>query len=106
MKYSYDYSDLLSELQEEVDEGILSDDSEVQILRKDETIFKDYKPIIDWFYNDTLMEEMLIPDIFDDKEDLEDKARLKELYTVNQPKLQSVKLIDLIEELEKVNSIC
>ena len=43
----YDYSDLIKEIKEELEDGILKPDSIVQILRdKTQSV---YHPIIDWY---------------------------------------------------------
>lgn len=105
MKISYDYSDFLSELKEELELGVLTPDSEVQILRSENTLFDDYRVVVDWYYNDDTMEELLNEDDFEDINDIKEVYQLKKRYTADKPNLTTVKLKDLLEELEDVDSI-
>ncbi|NLG16675.1 MAG: hypothetical protein GX556_05020 [Fibrobacter sp.] len=52
MKISYDYSILIREIQEELEEGVLSESDFVQILRAPEPLRGlEYRPIVDWYYD-------------------------------------------------------
>ncbi len=48
MKTSYDYSDLLTELKEEIEDGVLTLEDNIKIVRYDGDDTK-YRPIIDWY---------------------------------------------------------
>ncbi len=56
MKTSYDYSDLLAELREEVQDRILTLNDNIKIVREDRNDTK-YRPIIDWYYEDDKPDE-------------------------------------------------
>ena len=57
MNISYDYTELIEELKEEVRDGILSLTDTIQVLRKLEKDINGYSPIIDWYYDDREMQE-------------------------------------------------
>ena len=50
MGFSYDYSRIINELNEEIRDGMLTPKSFIQILREDHPVFEMYRPIIDWYY--------------------------------------------------------
>lgn len=54
MKISYDYSELINELKEEVEFGELNYSDFIWIIREDEPIHEDYRPINDWYFLDDL----------------------------------------------------
>lgn len=93
-KTSYDYSDLISELSEELSDGILSLDDTIQILRSDEEITRYYRPVIDWYYSDDRMAECL---------DLDGSNRRQ--YEQDKLKLISVSVKDCLSELSKWNEL-
>ena len=77
-KISYDYEEFLNEFREEIEDGILSLESEVAILRhSDERFNGAYAPIIDWWY-------------------LED---------VEKDNFEIISVKNLLDEMEKVNSV-
>ncbi len=51
MKTSYDYSDFLEELREKIEEGTLSLEDNIKIVRYDRDDTK-YRPILEWYYED------------------------------------------------------
>ncbi len=48
---SYDYGEFIAEIYEELEDGILSVESLVKVVRGD-IVYNRYAPIIDWFYFD------------------------------------------------------
>ena len=54
----YDYGEMLAELLEELDDGVLSGDSEIYVIRENNAKNMEYVPIIDWFYVDDLQETL------------------------------------------------
>lgn len=64
MKISHDYREFLTELQEEIDDGMLTLASRIRILRAANPDASVYSPIIDWSYTNT--DDLLLPDLFDD----------------------------------------
>ena len=49
MKISYDYTILIREIREELEEGVLSESDFVQILRANDPLQGlGYRPIVDW----------------------------------------------------------
>ena len=84
MKISYDYSEFLKEMQEELEDGALTLDDEIFIARKMRTVehygkVYTYNSIIDWYY---LTDEILEGD-----------------------KVEKIKVKDFIEEMEEMNRI-
>ena len=102
-KFSYDYSDLIQEIKEELEDGILKPDSIVQILR-DETQSV-YHPIIDWYYSeDKIVEDTTIE--FDDSEsDKELKREYISRYLDDKPRLQLMTVSAMLVEMEDMNKI-
>lgn len=100
-KFSYDYSDLIKEIKEELEDGILKPDGIVQILR-DETQSV-YQPIIDWYYSeDRIVEDTTIE--FDDSEaDKELKREYISRYLDDKPKLQCITVTAMLTEMEDMN---
>lgn len=88
-KISYDYADLISELNEDLRDGILSLDDTIQILRADEEVTRYYRPVIDWYYSDERMVNH--PD--------------KVQYEQDKPKLISISVADCLDEMEQWNAI-
>lgn len=88
-KLSYDYEDLIKELNEELRDGILQPDSFIQILRNDKGF------IVDWNYDEQHMEWL--------KDELPKK--IWKQYEKDKPNLESVRLKDVLEEMVEVNSI-
>ena len=95
-KFSYDYSDLIQEIKEDLEDGILKPDSIVQVLR-DETQSV-YHPIIDWYYSeDKIVEDTTIE--FDDTEKYISK------YLDDKPRLQLITVSAMLVEMEDMNKI-
>lgn len=57
MHISYDYTELLGELKSELLHGNLNISSDIRIVRENTPVFGDYKPIIDWYYHDDIINE-------------------------------------------------
>ena len=102
-KISYDYSDLIQELNEEIADGILKNDSIIQVLRdKTKSV---YHPIIDWYYSeDKIVEDTTIE--FDDSEaDKELKREYISRYLDDKPRLQLMTVAAMLVEMEDMNII-
>lgn len=106
---SYDYSEFLKELEEELMDGSLSNFDEIQILRSNEVVCGRggslYRPILDWFYSDETMQNILMPDPFDAEDELTEKEILRDDYNKVKSKLWKVKVIDVITEMQQFNRI-
>lgn len=102
-KFSYDYSDLIKEIKEELEDGLLKPDSIVQILR-DETRSV-YHPIIDWYYDDKkVVEDTTIE--FDDSESVKElKREYISRYLDDKPRLQLMTVAAMLVEMEDMNII-
>ena len=74
MKISYDYSEFLQELKEELQIGTLDLSSDILIVRSDQTLIGNYQPIIDWYYSDDEPEEPTVSarvtDVYDEMEEM------------------------------------
>ena len=102
-KFSYDYSDLIKEMKEELEDGILKPDSIVQILR-DETQSV-YHPIIDWYYEDKKVVEDTKIEFDDTEEDKQFKREYISRYLDDKPRLQLMTVSAMLVEIEDMNKI-
>lgn len=50
----YNYKALMSEINEDIENNILDIDEDIYIIRKTTPIFDDYRPILDYEYDDIL----------------------------------------------------
>lgn len=48
----YNYTDILEEINEDVENGILGLEDDLYVIRKTEPLFDDYRPILDYEYQD------------------------------------------------------
>lgn len=80
MTSAYDYQELIDELKDEMGDGLLEKSETIQVLRGDEALADGYYPIIDWHYNSKQMALDLAPDSTDTKEEIKEKAMIKEQY--------------------------
>ena len=102
-KISYDYSDLIQELNEEIADRILKNDSIIQVLRdKTKSV---YHPIIDWYYSEyKIVEDTTIE--FDDSEaDKELKREYISRYLDDKPNLELSTVAAILIEMEEMNKI-
>ena len=103
-KFSYDYTDMIQEIKEELEDKILRPDSVIQILRGT-TTHSVYHPIIDWYYpEDRIVEDTTIE--FDDtEEDKQFKREYISRYLDDKPKLQCITVSAMLVEMEDMNKI-
>ena len=103
-KLSYDYTDMIQAVKEELEDKILRPDSVIQILR-DTTTHSVYHPIIDWYYpEDRIVEDTTIE--FDDtEEDKQFKREYISRYIDDKPRLQLMAVSAMLVEMEDVNKI-
>lgn len=85
MKISYDYSEFIEEIQEELETAVLSTNENIWIVRADDPIHESYRPIIDWYY----------------LEDLKDKASEE----ADKFKVVKVNVGEILEEMERINDV-
>lgn len=95
MKISYDYEELIQELKEELEDGILTLESTIQVLRSEQPLF-DYYPIKDWYYE----HEMMVSDY--QSELSKEEYRL---YLIDRPSLIALTVREVLEEMIEKNSI-
>ncbi|UTH13281.1 hypothetical protein [Macrococcus equipercicus] len=84
MKLSYDYNDLIHELHADVKEELVNADGQIKVERGETIIVgrKSYAPVIDYFY------------------DTDDVDQMKD---VNQERVQTIKVTELMIEMLKMN---
>lgn len=102
-KISYDYSELIQELNEEIADGILKNNSVIQVLRdKTKSV---YHPVIDWYYSeDKIVEDTTIE--FDDSEaDKELKREYLSRYLDDKPNLELSTVSAILVEMKGMNII-
>lgn len=106
MKISYDYSILIREIQEELEEGVLSESDSVQILRAPDPLQGlGYRPIVDWYYDVNTMREMASPEFMDDEEDDKERKGMVLNYFRDFEHLETIGVSDLLAEMEEWNQI-
>ena len=103
MKISYDYEEMLQELREDIEDGMLNSDSFIQIERGEERL--GYSPIIDWYYDQVTMISMCNPEIDDSSDEKKEKVKIWKDYTERAPYLKLCRLSDVLEEMEEMNRI-
>lgn len=57
MKISYDYEDLINELEGDITEGLIRPSDILKIVRTEQPTIDNYKPIIDYYYSDHEVKE-------------------------------------------------
>ncbi len=122
MPINYDYTDLLNELKEDIEDNILELDEEIQILRQDKSIGENYYPIVDYYYShermlaifeiENLYEDAEVQNLADNLEELEDLdeefANLEEekaLYEQDREFLTLAKVSEVVEEMQKFSFV-
>lgn len=111
-----DYKDLIDEINFEVSEGVLLPGDTIQILRDTRPLTDNYCVIIDWYYDDytmneelnTPLEEMYLPEEFtsDEWDDMKkEHAKLKAQYLEDKPRLQSIKVKDVLTEMKQMQKL-
>lgn len=98
MNYSYDYSEFLVEFKEELEEGIITLDSSIQILRAAQSI-EGYYPIVDWYYDDEAVMNDLKLDLLDSKKETKEKMDLKRRYEKDKPFLERITVLNCLNEM-------
>ena len=59
MKISYDYSELLFEINSDIAEELIDTSGDIWIIRDDEPVYENYKPIVDYYYiNDLKLDNL------------------------------------------------
>lgn len=86
--------ELLQELQAELSDGILNEDSTIQVLEENNII-------IDWYYNDEEMARINKIDEDDTEEDIETKQAILDQYNQNKPYLEEWIVRDVVFFIEK-----
>lgn len=114
---SYDYSELIRELEDELYESILTEDSYIYVLRSEpeegqisfphlgiEPQTYVYAPIIDWFYGD---EEEVDYDPWDEEDGyiLEQLLARKQEYLDAKDKLEKMKIGQVLEYMNERSRI-
>ncbi len=62
----YNYNDLRSEIEDEIRDGVLENDDYLYVIRREEPVFDDYRPILDFEHQDIegeSFEKMLVTEI-------------------------------------------
>lgn len=104
-KLSYDYTDMIQELKEELEDKILKPDSIIQILRDTQT-HSEYSPIIDWYYSDDKVIEDTKIEFDDTDKDKEFKREYIDRYKGDKPFLKQATVTAVLTEMEDMNRIC
>jgi len=50
----YDYKDLISEIEEDIEDGVVRLEDDLFVIRRTEPLFNDYRPILDYEYDDIM----------------------------------------------------
>lgn len=110
------YKELIDEINDEVKEGVLVPEDTIQILRDKTPVFENYCPVIDWYYDEFIMneeintplEEMYLPEEFTPDEWAQMKAdneELKKQYEADKESLVTVKVKDILTEMKQMQKL-
>ncbi len=101
MNFAYDYNNIIKDLKQELNDGTLTLETNIQILRGN--IIKDigYAPVVDYYYASDDMKEIFDCAIKEEKELIKN---LENQYNQDKPRLKSSKVKHLLYELELVGS--
>ena len=116
MNISYDYEELIRELNEEIAENTLKPEDTIQILRGENigpvTHFGEikiiaYKPIIDWYFDKPAMDDLLAPEPAYLQHDGIEEERLKMMddYKRDSTSLQPITVKECLAEMESMSRI-
>lgn len=115
MHISYDYSELIQELTEDIDDKILTENDTIQILRGKNIgpvthygvpKIIAYKPIIDWYYDHEIMMEIMSEppmDVIDGR--VVDYAKIKKDYKKIAKLLEEIRVKDCLIEMKSMSRI-
>ena len=116
MQISYDYSELIQELTEDIDDKILTENDTIQILRGKNIgpvthygvpKIIAYKPIIDWYYDQDTMASIMAEDPTDmlRDDDVVDCGKIQSDYEKNAPLLEDITVKDCLFEMKSMSGI-
>lgn len=125
IKISYDYEELLNEINEEIEDGVLFLEDEIQILRGEclsnkelehrlkwfrsqgvvNPVLEEYRPIIDWYYDNNSMNELFKIEPDYDEEEIKEVEEIKASYLKDKPFLITKKVKEVLEEMKEKNKI-
>ncbi len=105
MNISYDYKTMILELKEEISSKNLSITDNIQILRDKNTLVGDYRPILDWYYDDSIMIDIFKIDILDTQQDIDLIMRNKKKYDDDKPFLESISVANCLIEMKEWSTI-
>lgn len=91
MNYSYDYSEMIGELEDELQEGILQKLDTIFVLRSEKSFPDGYKPIIDWYYENT--------------EEIIESEKEKEAFMKDKPHLEKILAELCLDEMKERNKL-
>ena len=103
MNLSYDYTELISELAEEISLGILTQNEAIQVVRSERDAGNDYRPIIDWYYSEAKMIKLLEVDATDSEFELKEKQKMKNQYNKNKHLMREILVSECMNEMQNKN---
>lgn len=95
-----EYLEFIKELQEEIDDGVLTPSDTIQILREN-------GKIIDWYYDKKTMSNLILTEAedFEDRlhiiDTIKEKREIKARYDADFDKLEEMQVDKVIDELKK-----
>ena len=105
---SYDYVDMINELESEADIGALCGADAIQVLRGEPIDVGDgnlYHPIVVWCYDDEDMITMTKVTAMDTEDDAEEKRDILRWYNEVKDDLEELLIDDVLSEMKKWNSV-
>ncbi len=114
INYSYDYSELIEELQSDIDEGLIKNSTIIGVLRDDKPIYSDidYKPIIDYYYphvfeKDSPAETLSKEEYTEDEwaSIVKEYQKSYKQFENDKPKLQNATVLAVLTEMKNWNFI-
>lgn len=103
MKISHDYEELINELEEEIEGGMLKLSDTIQVLRGEPRY--GYAPIIDWYYDHERSMELFEEDDEDSITDMVEQAQIKKQYEEDRPHLEQMTVEEALGEMLEMDKV-
>lgn len=98
MKISYNYEDLLAEIESDIKEGLLDPAGNILVLREN---IVGYNAIVDYYYPDMTYDE----ELFDDETDKFYKKRIRDEYEKVKDRLENITVKACLAEMREMNRV-
>lgn len=112
-EFVQNYKEMIEDISYEVSEGVLKEMDQIQVLREENAVMQDYRPVVDWYYDAYTMEQDLnipLEDLCDQEEYskeewadmLENQKAYKAQYEAEKDHLELVAVKDILTEMKQM----